>query len=565
MAATSSSRPTWQRSSIFQFFSSVKLAVVLLAVLIIASIAGTIYESSFDAKVARAYVYGAPWFNLWLLLLATNLTVSALSRWPWRRHHVAFLITHLGIITLLAGSLVGRTFGVEGTMTLFKHEPPSSRLLVEEHQLRVHDSDGILKGYRAEFLHRPPTPDRPRDLGLLANGARLSIIDYAEAIDAKLNPKPLPEGGSPALHFTVKTAMMGQQLEGWLLADDQPQHASYSMGLANIELKRGRAPAAGQPARDTGASEGKAPPDASVVSAPTGNVAQGAEETEVEESIFTFAKAPDQQIARVAKGGSTGARLSLSEPGVGGQGELTVTLGDKSQKIPVAPNLGKEVALTGTKLSLRLENYWPDFRIRDGKPGSVSDIPKNPALVVTIHGRALPVAPTAPAHAGKEASVPEAGRAPVMDGANAAQNHLTLFLADDGEVTYELKSRRAGDSSQRLKLNEPLTTGWADWSLVVDRVLPHAQTWMEFTPAAAEKSDMPDGLRLRVVQKGETIEQWIPAGWEINVPTTPQPVSISYGWRAVPLPIAIELLTFEVQRNEGSDAPAGFKSTLQVT
>ena len=91
MATSSSGRPSWQRGKIFKFFSSIKLAVVLLAVLIVASIAGTIYESSFDAKVARAYVYGAPWFNLWLLLLVANLTVSALSRWPWKKHHVAFL------------------------------------------------------------------------------------------------------------------------------------------------------------------------------------------------------------------------------------------------------------------------------------------------------------------------------------------------------------------------------------------------------------------------------------------------------------------------------------------
>ena len=101
MAQTSSGRPVWQRNWLFRFFSSVKLAVILLAVLIVGAIAGTIYESSFDAKVARAYIYGAPWFNLWLVLLATNLTVSALSRWPWKKHHVAFLVTHLGIITLL--------------------------------------------------------------------------------------------------------------------------------------------------------------------------------------------------------------------------------------------------------------------------------------------------------------------------------------------------------------------------------------------------------------------------------------------------------------------------------
>jgi cytochrome c biogenesis protein ResB len=53
--------PAWVRHPVANFFASLKLAVVLLAVLIIAAITGTIYESSFDAKVARAYVYGAFW------------------------------------------------------------------------------------------------------------------------------------------------------------------------------------------------------------------------------------------------------------------------------------------------------------------------------------------------------------------------------------------------------------------------------------------------------------------------------------------------------------------------
>src|SRR6184192_1081096 len=165
-----SQQPAWQRNPVFEFFASLKLAVVLLAVIIVAAIAGTLYESSFDAKVARAYVYRAPWFNLWLVLLGANLACSALSRWPWRKHHVAFLITHLGIITLLIGSLIGRIWGIEGTITLFKGEPPSNRLLVDQHQLRVHDTDGLVKGYPVEFIHRPPTPQKPWGLGLLAGG-----------------------------------------------------------------------------------------------------------------------------------------------------------------------------------------------------------------------------------------------------------------------------------------------------------------------------------------------------------------------------------------------------------
>src|SRR5437660_8534263 len=233
-------QPAWQQNAIFQFFASLKLAVVLLAVRIVGAIVGTLYESSFDAKVARTYVYGAPWFNAWRVLLGANLTTSALSRWPWKKYHTAFLITHLGIITLLIGSLIGRIFGIEGTITLFKGEPPTNRLLIDEHQLRIHDSDGVLKGYRAEFLHRPPTTKHPRDLGKLASGARLSVIDYAEAIDAKLNPRPLDSGGTPGVHFAIKTAIMGQQLESWLLADDA-QNGKFAMGLANIELKRGKA------------------------------------------------------------------------------------------------------------------------------------------------------------------------------------------------------------------------------------------------------------------------------------------------------------------------------------
>src|SRR5438876_1656964 len=280
----STEQPAWQRNPVFEFFASLKLAVVLLAVLIIAAIAGTIYESSFDAKVARAYVYGAPWFNVWLILLGTNLAVSAFSRWPWRKHHVAFLITHLGIITLLTGSLIGRIWGVEGTITLFKGEPPTNRLLVDQHQLRVHDTDGVVKGFNSEFLHHPPDANHPRGLGVLASGARLSIVDYAPALDGKLNPKPLAQGGAPALHFTISTAMMNQHLESWLLADD-PQHGNFSMGLANIELKRGIVPSASS---STGLHES------------TAGQASRSEAIELEESIFAFTKAPGEQIGRVA-------------------------------------------------------------------------------------------------------------------------------------------------------------------------------------------------------------------------------------------------------------------------
>ena len=556
--STGSEQRLWQRNPLFEFFASLKLAVVLLAVLIIAAIAGTLYESSFDAKVARAYVYAAPWFNAWLVLLALNLAASALSRWPWRKHHTAFLVTHLGIITLLAGSLIGRIFGVEGTITLFKGDPPTNRLLVNERQLRVHDVDGVIKGYQSEFLHHPPRPQHPRDLGTLASGARLQIVDYAPAIEAKLNPKPLAQGGAPALHFTISTAMMNQHLESWLLADDA-EHSKFSMGLANIELKHGAAsPSVAVSARPAGVQ-------------PT-PLAPQFNETELEESIFAFSKAPDEQIGHVNKGGSIGAKVRLEQPQNGNHGRVIVSLDGTETTFDVAENLGREVKIAESPFTLKIDNYWPDFRIENGKPNSVTDQPNNPAVLVTLRGKGVPATPqTTNPHGTTDLPAPPASAGPTMPRpGEEAPNHLTLFIGDDGALSYDLVSRKSGKSSGKIGINQPLATGWADWQLKIDKVLPHAEQWMDFTPikvgnTANDTKDLPDGVRVRVEQNGNTIEQWVPAGWQVTLPTSPNETQIAFGFRQIPLPIALELLDFEVKRNEGTDSPAGFKSRLRVT
>jgi hypothetical protein len=540
--ANSSERHGWQSNPIFEFFASLKLAVVLLAVIIVAAIAGTLYESSFDAKVARAYVYGARWFNLWLVLLGANLACSALSRWPWRKHHLAFLITHLGIITLLIGSLIGRVWGIEGTITLFKGEPPTNRLLVNEHQLRVHDVDGVVKDYPAEFLHHPPTPQHPRDLGLLASGVRLNIVDYAPAIEGKLNPKPLNDGGAPALHFAVATAMMNQHLDGWLLADD-PQEGNFSMGLANIELRRGTA--------------------ASITS-------KTEELTELEESIFAFSKAPEEQIGRVRKGGSIGAKVRLEQPHNGNKGRVLVSFGEKEASFDVAENLGRHVAIENTPFTLKIENYWADFRIENGKPSSLGDQPNNPAVLVTIRGKGVPAsaAETNPHGSAKDLTTPGGPPSMPTTPGERTPNHLTLFIADDDTISYELTSRKNRKSSGKIALNKPLPTGWADWQLTIDKTMPHAASSIDFNPVNSEtmptSTDLPEGVRLRIQQNGETFERWAPAGWQITIPTSPSPTMVAYGWKNVSLPIGLELLDFEVKRNEGSDSPAGFKSTLRI-
>jgi hypothetical protein len=72
---------------------------------------GTIVESRFDEYVAKKWVYKTWWMYTVMSVLVINLTAVMVDRWPWKRHHTAFVLAHIGIIILLLGSLLTMQFG----------------------------------------------------------------------------------------------------------------------------------------------------------------------------------------------------------------------------------------------------------------------------------------------------------------------------------------------------------------------------------------------------------------------------------------------------------------------
>ena len=226
-------------------FSSVKLAVVLLAVIIVASIAGTLYETSFDAKVARAYIYNAWWFDTWLTLLCVNLACAAFSRMPWKRHHTGFLLTHLGIITLLIGAMIGRGWGIEGTMTIFKGQPPNNQLVVDQRVLRVEEG-GSSAQYPVNIIGRHPDARRRRGARTHARGLERRTRRLRAAHRRQLSsrrPSRPNAGGQPAVRIKLVSKRLKQTMDNWLMANDA-EHATLDLGLASVQVRRGVAPTA---------------------------------------------------------------------------------------------------------------------------------------------------------------------------------------------------------------------------------------------------------------------------------------------------------------------------------
>jgi hypothetical protein len=109
----------------FAVFASLRLAIVLLSLFAACLAAASLLESRYNARVARELVYGAWWFALLLALLAANVLGAALKKCPWKRHQTGFLITHAGLLVLLAGGLLTALFGVEGQMVLVDTPSPA--------------------------------------------------------------------------------------------------------------------------------------------------------------------------------------------------------------------------------------------------------------------------------------------------------------------------------------------------------------------------------------------------------------------------------------------------------
>ncbi len=97
---------------------SLQLAVFSLVLFALVMAVGTVVESTYSGRVAAELVYRTWWFKLLLALLATNIFFAAAKKWPWKKHQTGFLITHLGLLTLVAGGLVNSFSGTDSLMVL---------------------------------------------------------------------------------------------------------------------------------------------------------------------------------------------------------------------------------------------------------------------------------------------------------------------------------------------------------------------------------------------------------------------------------------------------------------
>jgi len=531
---------------------SLNVAVILLATIAAMIAFATIMESRFDTAVARYYIYDNPLFTLWLVVLALNLFCAALTRWPWQQKHVGFVVTHAGIILMLTGAMVGRAWGFEAYVTLDKTKPPERQLITKDTVLTVGTSEGLRGEIPFDTEMRPPTEARPFTLPLEHSPLKLVVDRATDKLAPDDSLRATEDTDAPpgiALHFV--NAGMNQNVPANLLLDDTGSVFNF-FGMAKVTLVN---------ALDETHLIAPAKP-----SEPPAPAAASRDDTPFHETQVVFANSPQSSIVDTDSDARCGYSVILSPiPGRPADYAATVTGPSGASKTLPVKDAGKgwtNLLGDGDPIMFRVAKYWPDFAMKDGVPVSRSDQPRHPVVLVQITGPSKLLPPVVP----KPAASPGPQAPPMPKG-------LAMRIApakEPGHIVYEMEREGKIEARGVAAQGDTIHLGWSKWEAKIDAVLPHAELHREMKELAGEVSPMMaaslrPGLRAHLVAPDGTSgpAEWIPSGSARELFAGHDFAWIGFGQRVIPLTFTITLEDFQVPRDEGTETPSNYISSLR--
>jgi hypothetical protein len=192
--------------AIYRFLASLKLAVISLAALAATLAYATFFESWYGTAAAQEYIYRSAGFAILLAFLAMNILCAALIRFPWKKRQTGFVVTHAGLLILLAGSYYSVRTADEGQVGMLEGDVKGELVRVDYPVMRVWELDPHTKQRLREFdLPFLPGsfewgPRKPRPLGFGGRALALASLGLAASPPSE---EVLSKPGDP-FRFVVK-------------------------------------------------------------------------------------------------------------------------------------------------------------------------------------------------------------------------------------------------------------------------------------------------------------------------------------------------------------------------
>ncbi len=487
---------------LIKFLGSLGFALALIAGLALLLSVSTILESIHGTPYVQENFYQAHWFDFFLALLWVNIFCATLTRWPFKKKHVGFVITHIGILTLLLGSFGTRVWGREGQMTLFEDEA-KNRMLQTGFSLHASLPGGGEKIFNLKTspLKKPislPLENAPYRLVLSRVFPHAEETRFLEEAPGRSEP-------NHALHATLSSEMLGFKQDILLLEHDpaDADSAAKTIGPAAFVLENSSADPVSQLPK-----------------------------LRLTQSNGTVLQLSMNDNEKTAEWKETGLNISNLHyyPKARVENNRLVNLDSAAH---LNPAVEFEISdASGKKEHHTRFSLFPEFEsLRGGSTNSVFG---------------LKVELLAPREAAADSGP-----------------SFRFLVSGDNKWSYRVHSMKTGLSETRpLPLKEPIPTGWMDMSVRVDQTFDRARIVTKIREDRDGRSETP-AIELRIRREGMPEEtRRLLLGRSLLLGTKNSSMRLTAEPRSEELPFSLGLLDFRKIDYPGTSKPAAFESDV---
>jgi len=475
-------------------------------------------ESLHGTPFVQDAFYKAKWFDLFLALIWVNIFCATLSRWPFKKRHTGFIITHIGILTLLIGTLITRLSGAEGQLTLLEGEQ-WDRIQQTGSDLLASPQNGSAYQFQlpdgaAGKPHRLKVPDSPLEL---------FFHERSSSAGTRLVVKNRGEFFNPAVQFTLSSERVGVRQQLWLIARD-PENAfsdEAELGPARFRLE-----------------------DAEEAAWAKENAAKRPEDKPARLVISDKSGRPIGSIDLPAEAGT--------EHGIGGG--FTVTDLRYLAHARVFENRLIDDAGDGKKWNPAVEFTVRDAKGAEEKHTRFAMFPEFDSL----HGKDTPNVFDLKVEL--RASVPDE-----LKGEDAKGPELVFEARENGEWAWRSTRSDGTERTGTITKGADFETGWMDMKVRVDRIVPKAEVSRSIGPLPEDAENAESGARVSYTDAdGKKREDWILMSRPLEIATPAGRWTLSLTDRSLKLPFTLQLKDFRKVDYPGTSNPASFESDVTL-
>ncbi|MGA2059812.1 MAG: cytochrome c biogenesis protein CcsA [Thermoguttaceae bacterium] len=506
---------------IFQWIASLQLAIVLMVLLGCVLAEATFLEKSKGMDYVQWYVYHSSWFIALLCLLALNIFAATLIRYPWGFSRIGFLLTHVGILMILAGALRTFLYGIEGVIVFTEGETvrqyimPKEDKIVAARQNRSGDHGNMASVWT--FVPGPIGWTENETLDLKSeNGIWLKILRYYPY--AQLEKKWLPDeskAGNAAMEFAVLSSDGRIMDRDWLSADIND--AVRKLGPSDLFLFQ----------------------------------------TDGNYFAEDFNNPPEMQSDS--------------------HGVLSMYYNGQKRQVPVKENIGEKITLGDDGLSVEIAEYLPNAKPKEGgKTISDGDQPENPMLNINIYatGKDEPQRQIAFSRFPTfNLDVMHKTTCPVKFWYHhpSVPSSIEFLNTSDGKLYCRIGSKGKYKSQGEIKVGGQVDI-MGHFQLKVLQYIPSALQQVTFIPVDASESEaaaqQQAAALVAVDVDGATEQVWLHkddqeySTREVAVPDGA--VALHFGEKEVPLEFSLKLIRCIHGLNPGRMGDASFGSVVHL-